>query len=622
MLPAMGTSQSGGNDPAGVMFTDVAHERGLAEVSAGPLTEWASYGPGVAWGDYDNDGDLDIFLTASFDHLGYEVAGNNPEADEENISAAIEAASKGISRLMRNDGGEFVDVSKQAGVGAENSTTLGASWADYDNDGDIDLYLSNYGFADFDPNASGIGEANQMFMNNGDGTFIDVTELAGLGNSGHSSQGIWADYDHDGDLDLYSMNAGMVDEKDFEIRTETNILYRNDGDSDGDGVPEFSDQTIEAGRLSGQDAVSLVDFEPLLGEEVVIHGSAPAGPSAQVIIQGSLGTSGAGSGVSWAGIWFDYNQDGWEDLFVASDFGTSPLYENNGDGTFEIVTGEAGLNIPGTGMGVHAADVDGDGDFELCQTNFGPNYIWIREGEIFDQVLDSDIHQNEEKMPTVNWDCHFFDYDLDGDMDLFFGAGRINTWVSLQENTLFRNDGDGGFTDVTIEAGLGGHKKTMGASVADYDNDGDIDILLGNSDSGFQLMENNAAQVTGNNWLKVDLDGEFSNTHGIGSLVEVYLENGKVLRQQIHAGDGYLGSGDPILTFGLGQSTSVEKVKVHWSTGHIQTIEEVEVGSTLVVPEDPLVPIGNPTVTMAIVAALVLILAGIYLTSNRPSSDL
>ena len=219
---------------------------GLEEIDSGPLTNWASYGPGVAWGDYDQDGDLDVFLTARFDHLGQETAISLGFANMGQIPAnhsahqQLSENSTGQSHLLRNDGnGHFVDVSNETGVGSPGVTTLGATWVDFDGDGDVDLYLSNYGRADMDYPES-TGEPNQMFQNE-NGIFTDVTAQSNLGNPGHSSGSVWADYDHDGDLDCYSLNFGMVDELTGMARRETNIMYRNDGDSNGDGVPEFSD---------------------------------------------------------------------------------------------------------------------------------------------------------------------------------------------------------------------------------------------------------------------------------------------------------------------------------------------------------------------------------------------
>lgn len=590
--------------PASAGF-ELVPESGFEEIDSGPLTNWASYGPGVAWGDYDQDGDLDVFLTARFDHLGQETAialgfssmGDIPEnhpAHERLIEN-----STGQSHLLRNDGGgQFVDVSEEAGVGFPDVTTLGATWVDFDGDGDVDLYLSNYGRANME-NPEFTGEPNQMFQNE-NGVFTDVTAQSNLGNPGHSSGSVWADYDHDGDLDCYSMNFGMVDELTGLARRETNILYRNDGDSNGDGIPEFSDQTKESGTF-GQLESSEVDFVPLVGPALSIFPTSVTNPSAQAKLPDGVSDEPTGSGMSWAAVWFDANGDGWEDLYVASDFGISPLYQNNGDGTFELVTTEREMVRPGTGMGAHAADIDLDGDLDVCQSNFGDNFLWNNQGDIFVEQSSMGIY-GEQSNTLVNWDCHFFDYDLDGDMDLWFGVGRINLDISNQYNSLYRNDGDIDgdgmidFTDVADELGLSGANKssgyarggnkTMGVALADFDNDGDLDLLLAHANAAPQLWRNTAVEDGLGGWLKVRLQGTEggSNSHGIGCIVEVHLEDGTILKQHAYAGDGFLGSSDPIVHFGLGDQ-SIAEVKVKWSTGYIQSIGDVQVNSEITVVE-------------------------------------
>ena len=597
--------------PASAGFEPVPNS-GFEEIDSGPLTNWASYGPGVAWGDYDQDGDLDVFLTARFDHLGQETAialgfpsmGDIPE--NHSAHERLIENSTGQSHLLRNEGGgQFVDVSEEAGVGFPNVTTLGATWVDFDGDGDVDLYLSNYGRADLD-NPEFTGEPNQMFQNE-NGVFTDVTAQSNLGNPGHSSGSVWADYDHDGDLDCYSMNFGMVDELTGLARRETNILYRNDGDSNGDGIPEFSDQTKETGTF-GQLESSEVDFVPLVGPALSIFPTSVTNPSAQAKLPEGVSDEPTGSGMSWAAVWFDANGDGWEDLYVASDFGISPLYQNNRDGTFELVTTEREMVRPGTGMGAHAADIDLDGDLDVCQSNFGDNFLWNNQGDTFVEQSSMGIY-GEQSNTLVNWDCHFFDYDLDGDMDLWFGVGRINLDISNQYNSLYRNDGDVDgdgmidFTDVADELGISGANKssgyarggnkTMGVALADFDNDGDLDLLLAHANAAPQLWRNTAVEDGLGGWLKVRLQGTEggTNSHGIGCIVEVHLEDGTILKQHAYAGDGFLGSSDPSVHFGLGEQSIVE-VKVKWSTGYIQSVGDVQVDSEItiieVLPPEPI----------------------------------
>ena len=604
--------------PANAGFEEITNGSGLELVDSGPLTNWAAYGPGVAWGDYDGDGDLDVFLTARFDHLGQETAeilgylhlseipANHSDQD------ALSTNSTGQSHLMRNEGdGTFVDVSEQVGVGASGVTTIGATWVDYDGDGDVDLYLSNYGHADLE-NPEGTGSTNQMFVNE-NGVFRDVTSESNLGNPGHSSASVWVDYDHDGDMDCYSMNFGMIDEYTGLARAETNILYRNDGDSNGDGIPEFNDQTAEAG-VYGHNENDVADFETQIGPALTVVLTGSASPSGQMSLPEGVREDPKGSGLSWAAVWFDADGDGWEDLYVASDFGVSPLYHNNGDGTFSLYTDSLGMTIIGTGMGAHAADIDLDGDLDLCQSNFGPNYLWINHGSSFSEDAE-EVGINTNVL--VNWDCHFFDYDLDGDMDLWFGVGRINQYISNQYNSLYRNDGDIDgdgildFTDVATELGIAGANKTMGAALADIDNDGDLDLLMAHSDSPPRLWRNTAADEGASGWLKVRLQGVEggSNSHGIGCLVQVHLDDGTVLRQHAYAGDGYLGSSDPAIHFGLGSHT-IEHIEVTWSTGHTQIIEEVNINSVLDIEEElpPYVPDFSAYILAVMSLGLILLL--------------
>ena len=580
--------------PASAEFVEVSTASGLDTVDSGPLTTWAAYGPGVAWGDYDQDGDLDVFLTARFDHLGQETAellGYDEISeipDNHSDLEILQNASTGQSHLMRNEGdGTFVDMSEEVGVGSSGVTTLGATWVDFDGDGDVDLYLSNYGRADLD-NPEGSGEANQMYINE-NGTFRDVTVESNLGNPGHSSGSVWVDYDHDGDMDCYSLNFGMVDEYTTMARRETNILYRNDGDLNGDGIPEFNDQTQEAG-VYGQGQVPIPDYETNISFQYSISTTGPINPSSQMSLPPEVSDSPDGSGMSWAAVWFDADGDGWEDLYVASDFGISPLYHNNRNGTFEVVTAEMSLDIRGTGMGAHAADIDLDGDLDMCLSNFGPNYIWTNHGDSFSE--DSGVIGLNESI-LVTWDCHFFDYDLDGDMDIWFGVGRINQFFPNQFNSLYRNDGDTNgdgfldFTNVAIDFGIAGSNKTMGAALADYDGDGDLDLLMAHSDGPIRMWRNTAVEDNLGGWLKVRLHGaeNGSNTYGIGCLVKVILDDGTTLIQHAYAGDGFLGSSDPAVYFGLGPK-SIYHVEVTWSTGHTQIVENVEVNSVLDIHEE------------------------------------
>lgn len=687
-----------------VTFTEVTDVAGLAGVDTGPGTIWASYGPGVSVDDCDGDGDMDVLFTARFDHLEYETEEHFWDDDTDNwtasraeIDAAIEENATGRLVFMVNNGdGTFLDYTDESGLRLNRTTVVGASWADYDNDGDKDLYLSAFGHSDVENLDS--GDKNLLYRNDGNCRFTDVTDATGAGrgargtavvvngvvtevimhnsgsgyaidgglapavffrggngsgaigeavvirnpydysryngrivsvsitrggegydednppevvfvsgvaNYGHSTTAIWADYDHDGDVDLYSMNLGIVDEEKFWARTETNFLYRNEGDRDGDGEVEFSDVTKEAG-VSGQTEVSDSPNRFFLSGLYRMDQASPTNPSTMAQIASA---DYHGSGLSFAGVWFDYDEDGWEDLYVASDFGISPIYHNQGDGTFKVMTKELRMDIPGTGMGAHAGDWDGDGDLDLCHSNFGPNYLWENEGGDSFSERSADLGFRDVGgaggFVAVNWACQLFDYDLDGDLDIFFGVGRINRFSAYNNNTLYRNegdtDGDGvlDFVDISGEIGLGGAEKTMGASIFDYDGDGDLDILLGQAGRSPQLYSNNAVEETGRHWLKIQLSGreieadpfqrfwerEYSNSFGTGCMVIVTLEDGHELRQHAYGGSGFLGHNEPTVHFGLDEDESVESVEVRWSTGITQVVRNVDADQTVVMEE-------------------------------------
>ena len=685
---SLGSNSENGNGDLLVTFSEVTEESGFGLVDTGPETIWSSYGPGISVDDCDGDGDMDVLVTARFDHLKFETASKFPEGtDSATIDAAIEENSSGNTQLMINNGnGTFSDWTEESGLALVNTTVIGASWADYDNDGDKDVYLSNFGNTDvYDINS---GARNYLYQNNGDCVFIDVTSKTGLGqgaigevviedgkisgveildsgdgydssgglapavffeggsgfgargkvtvndgkitsvaitnsgesydvnnppqiqfysgvmNYGHSTTAIWADYDHDGDLDLYSMNLGIVDEEKFWARTETNFLFRNEGDIDNDGEIEFSDATKEAG-VSGQKEVSDNPNDFFISSLHRMNQASPANPSTMAQIDSS---DFHGSGLSFAGVWFDYDGDGWEDLYVASDFGISPIYHNEQDGTFSIVTDELEMDIPGTGMGAHAGDWDLDGDLDLCHSNFGPNYLWENNGETFTEngaKMGFRDLSGGTSFVAVNWACQFFDYDLDGDLDIFFGVGRINRFSAYNNNTFFRNEGDTNgdgiteFIEISDQIGLGGAEKTMGASIIDYDGDGDLDIILGQAGRSPQIFSNNAIEETGRNWLKVKLNGmtvdmdyselvgvaKYSNKFGTGCLVTVTLEDGTKMQQHVYAGSGYLGSNEPTVHFGLGDADSVKSVEVLWTTGMTDKVEDVDANQILVIDE-------------------------------------
>ena len=357
---------------------------------------------------------------------------------------------------------KFRDISNQSGLGVniENweqdktdveSFTPGVSWGDYDNDGWIDIFIT----ANYDPSDLNSTAKPHLMHNNGDGTFSDVTEFANVGNAGHSTVSQWVDYDLDGDLDLYSLNWGIYIDKINTAYTETNVLYQNNGNG------TFTDVTRDAELFGG--LVEGLGPEPgtfersELGRADITASGLSSG--AQILHDSPYGT-----GMSWAALWFDHNLDGYPDVFIANDFGISPLYINEGDGTFKMHTVEAGLDLPGTGMGVDAGDYDQDGDLDLCQSNFGPEYIWNKKDEdSYQQVVNTDKGGQSGFFAAgavqTTWVCEWFDYDNDGDVDLFLSSGAVSAYIPKRENIMYLNVGDwsddeGNFVDVLQDVGL------------------------------------------------------------------------------------------------------------------------------------------------------------------------
>ena len=556
-----------------VMFRDISNSSGLGvniENWEQDSTGVESFTPGVSWGDYDNDGWIDIFITPNYD------------------PSDLNSSAK--PHLMHNNGdGTFSDVTVESGLSFE-SQSLSGIWGDYDNDGDLDIYISEFGtgFAAFgsipqeyldriegnenatDGDRWDVGKANKLFQNNGDGTFSDVTAFANVGNKGHSTVSQWVDYDLDGDLDLYSLNWGIYLDELNTAYSESNILYRNNGDGTFSDVTSVAE--IFGGIVDGPEPEPGTFHRSELGRADAVSGTSSS--------PGSYSESVMGSGMSWAALWFDHNGDNYPDVFIASDFGISPLYINEGDGTFKVYTEEAGMNLKGTGMGLDAGDYDGDGDLDLCQSNFGPEFIWNRDGDSYQQVVNTGTTGPgffAAGSIQTTWVCEWFDYDNDADVDLFLSSGAVSPYVPKRENIMYLNVGDwsddeGDLIDVFQDIGLytNAEEKTQGAAVADFDNDGDLDLLLGNSNQPIRLFENLANEYEDRHWITFDLVGTLSNKQGIGANVTLWIDQNKFQVQQKFACSGSFGCSDQRLHFGLGEATNVDSVVVKWPSGQTQ----------------------------------------------------
>ena len=524
-----------------IHFTDVTDIAGIrfthANGATGEFHLPETLGAGGAFLDYDNDGDLDLYLVNS-------------------------AAP---SMLFRNKGdGTFTDVTESAKVDNQGSYGHGVACGDYDNDGYVDVYVTNFG-------------ANRLYHNDGDGTFTDVTTQAGVGDTRWSSSATFFDYNSDGYLDLYVVNyvnytldasapicfaqavvdlpafgaiekaRGYCHPKHFEGAPDR--LYRNNGDG------TFTDAT---------DAANIRD------------------PGGMFL--------GKGLGVVAA----DFDADGNPDIYVANDDTPNYFFYNKGDGTFAeiaILTGCAysADGVAQAGMGVDAGDYNGDGFLDLFVTNFSyeTNTLYRNNGDGTFTDVSYKARLGEESYLFLGFGTGFFDPDNDGYLDIFIANGHIFPNVERttdvlsykQPNQLFSNQGDSTFIEIRFE---GQHAVSRGTLFGDYDNDGDTDILVTQLNDGVTLLRNE--NRTSNNYLRLKLIGTRSNRDGIGARVTLTLGNESETRE-VHQGYSYLSSNDPRLLFGLGERTGVDKLQIRWQSGVVQVLENLAANQELVVTE-------------------------------------
>ena len=522
-----------------VRFTDVTAAAGISfkHDNAGSPEKYLieTMGSGAAWLDYDGDGLLDLYLV------------NNAATKAYHPPSPIRSA------LYRNQGdGTFRDVTAKAGVGAEGLFGMGAAVADFDNDGFPDLYVAGYG-------------RSILFHNNGNGTFTDITSKAGVANPGKwASSAAWFDYDRDGWLDLVVVN--YVDftpennavceyqrERGYchpnQYRGQTPVLYHNNHDG------TFTDVS----RASGV-------------------GSKP----------------GNGLGL----VCFDYNGDGWPDIFIANDSMENFLYVNRGNGTFRESALESGVALsedgrPEAGMGVDAADYDGDGRLDLFVTHldreFNRLYRNKRDGTFEDATFTAKLGYTTYHMSGFG--TRFLDYDDDGWRDLFIANGhvldnvtRYHADASYAEPKVVYRNAQGLFRDATAELGpdLQTPRVSRGLAVADYDNDGDLDVLITNNGQAPQLLRNDGGNRK--HWIEVKLIGSKSNRDGIGAAVKV-IAGGRAQIDQTKGGMSYQSAHDPRVHVGLGDATTVDSIEVTWPSGTVDRIVRVAIDRLITIRE-------------------------------------
>ena len=492
-------------------------------------------GSGGAWIDYDLDGDWDLYLV-------------NCQGEENNITNAF----------YENIGnGKFI---KAINTGSEDiGEGMSVSVADYDNDGYPDLFITNYG--NF-----------KLFRNNGNKTFTDVSSIAfpdGIKDWWYGGS-TWGDYDLDGDLDLYI--AGYVD---FSRRPKytnlrfpmdfgglPNTIYRNNGDGTFEDLTSKLDVLSDASRKSMQ---------------VIFH---------------------------------DFNEDGFPDIFVANDTDANGFYLNRGDGTFKVFSGPSGLSTTDGSMGIAIGDINNDGLSDIVYTNYAAEVNAIAylidnkssndgklKNAVFTQNFDSPmIHKLS--WPKISWGPGLFDLDNDGDLDLFFANGHLNSVSgdNRQSNLLFKNNGSGLFQDISHSSGIlkTGQRIHRSAMFADYNNDGKIDMFItvngqqiedgkGNTiqdpNQGRGILLQNQSE-TNNNWIKIRLEGIKSNRDAYGSAVSI-ISNKIKQKQFLISGEGYFSSHAKELYFGIGKSNIIENIEIKWPNGLIQKFKDISPNQTI-----------------------------------------
>lgn len=533
---------SGMAAPIPVTYVDVAAAAGISfqHDNAASAEKYLieTMGSGCGWIDYDRNGLMDLYLVNG--------AATRLYTPKHRLQSA----------LYRNNGdGTFTDVTAKSGVGAEGLFGMGIAVGDYDNDGFPDLFVLGYGRC-------------ILYHNNGDGTFTDATAKAGVENSGRwGSSAAWFDYDNDGRLDLVIANY-------VDWAPDNNFWC-------GDHGPGLR---------------SYCHPDNYHGEAPTLYHNNGDGTFTDVSLRSGVGAKpGNGLGV----VTFDYDDDGWQDIFIANDSMPNFLFHNNRDGTFREVGYTAGVavSMDGTseaGMGVDAADASGKGRMDLMVTHLDSQlarfYQNMGAGVFDDATLRSKISYATFHMSGFG--TRFMDYDNDGWRDVFMADGHIldnieryRTEVRYAEPKLmFRNTGRGIFENVSGRLGADFQlpRVSRGAAIGDYDNDGDLDILVNNNGGAPQLLRNDGGNA--NHWLEIFLIGTKSNRDGVGARVKLTAGD-LTLYEQRKGGMSYQSAQDPRLHFGLGARTSVDALEIIWPSGAVTKLAGIKSDQILTVKE-------------------------------------
>jgi enediyne biosynthesis protein E4 len=475
------------------------------------------------------------------------------------------AGGEPTSHLFRNNrDGTFTDVSAKAGV-AHSGWGQAVCVGDYDNDGWDDLFVTYFG-------------KNVLYHNNGDGTFTDVSQKAGVAgkvtrwNTGCA----FVDYDRDGRLDLFVANYIDLDLATAPVPESGPCLYKS--------------VMVACGPpgLAG-------------GKNILYHNNGDGTFSDVSEASGILSANGTyGLGVLTA----DLDNDGWPDIYVANDSTASALYQNKKNGKFQDIAVEAGCALspdgkPQAGMGVSAADYDLDGNLDIVKTNFAgdtPSLYHNQGGANFeDATFTAGLGAHTQ---YLGWGCGFFDMDNDGWADILLCNGHVYPEVEqlkteagyAQRKLLYQNLHNGHFADVSLQAGPGISEPSpsRGAAFGDFDNDGDIDVVVNTVNDYPQLLR--CDSKLNNNWIKVRTIGTKSNRSGIGArlVCVTHLPGEAKAHQQIdevRSGGGYFSQSDLRVHFGLGKAEKVEALEVHWPSGQVDTLKDIKANQVIFVKE-------------------------------------